>query len=525
MPGLKLSREEQRLSEFWDRPPSDFDRPLLRQLRLEGDPGLRGLTSLVMPFPYPLTVICGRNGVGKSTVLALAALSARPPGEWNVYWGNTRPRMRPGARPRYEFGDFFHRPHAAPRPNGLCLTWVLMDRGTEREIVDRMEGNRWVSVVDAGRHPRRSGRPVREIDYIPMSRILPPSEFGALRAAFNGGACDHTEVLDDSSLANLSYIMGRRYQRAETQYIRGLGLSACTAEAEYSGFDMGSGENSLIVLLSRLQVARRGSLLVIEEIELGLHPEAQERLMQVLITFCLEKKVQIVCTTHSEVVIDTAPRRARVLLRRNGTAHEALDDVSTRFAIHEMTGRSQPELMVYTEDTFAAAMVEESLTGPQRARITVRDVGSNVRLAHQAIAHLRMNPQLRALSVFDGDCAETEVNRWIAEERAERRNLRPEWLLLPGDGLAPERWLVRELAADAYRDALAHELNCAPAVAAGHINAMGVEPEHHDCGHVLAQRTGLDLAAAQRAAVRAVARSHPALQPLRDRINELLHCG
>ncbi|MGQ9366512.1 ATP-dependent nuclease [Azospirillum sp. ST 5-10] len=493
----------------------------MRQLRLEGGPGLRGLTSLVMPFPYPLTVICGRNGVGKSTVLALTALSARPPADWGVYWGNTRPRTRPDTRLRYEFGDFFHRQRGVPKPNGLRLTWVLMDRGNELEIIDQMEGGRWVSVADAGRHRRPGNRPVREIDYIPMSRILPASEFGVLRAAFNGEALDRTETLDGSSLTKLSYIMGRHYERAEIRYVRGLGLSACTAGADYSGFDMGSGENSLIVLLSRLQAARRGSLLVIEEIELGLHPEAQERLMQVLISCCLERKVQIVCTTHSEVVIDAVPRRARVLLRRNGAEHEALDNVSTRFAVHEMMGRLQPELMVYTEDTFAGLMVEESLAGPQRARISVHDVGSNVTLARQAVAHLRMAPQLRALSTFDGDCTEAQVNRWIAEESAER-DLRPEWLILPGDGLAPERWLVRELAAEAYRDALGRELNCTPAIAAGHIQAMQVQLDHHDCGHVLAQRTGLKPAAARRSAVRAVARSHPALQPLRDRIIRLL---
>ena len=85
MPGRRLSHDEQRLLEFWDNLPADFPRPLLRQLRVEGGPGLRGIRRLVVPFSYPLTAICGRNGVGKSTVLALAALSARPPADWPVY--------------------------------------------------------------------------------------------------------------------------------------------------------------------------------------------------------------------------------------------------------------------------------------------------------------------------------------------------------------------------------------------------------------------------------------------------------
>jgi hypothetical protein len=210
-----------------------------------------------------------------------------------------------------------------------------------------------------------------------------------------------------------------------------------------------------------------------------------------------------------------------VLLRRSGAEREALDSVSTRFAVHDMLGRVQPELMVYTEDTFAGLLIEESIAGPQRARINVREVGNNVTLARQSVAHLRVNPELRALSAFDGDCTEAQVNRWIDEERAERE-LRPDWLILPGDGLMPEHWIVRELSGEAYRNALCQELNCTPAVADGHIEAMRVQLNHHDCGYDLGQRTGLAPEIARRMVVRAVARSHPGLQPLRDRIAGLL---
>lgn len=521
MPGRRLSHDERRLADFWDNPPAQFDRPLLRQLRVEGGPGLRGVNRLVMPFPYPLTVICGRNGVGKSTVLGLTALSARPPADWRVYWGNARPRTQPDARARYAFSDFFHRRRGAPRPDGLRLTWVLMNRGNEIEVTEQMIGSRWANVGDAGRHGRAGGRPAREIDFIPMARVLPAAEFGALRSAFNGGAAERTEPLTADSLAKLSYIMGRQYDRAETDFIRGLGLASCTSGAAYSGFDMGSGESSMIVLLSRLQAAPRGGLIVIEEVELGLHAEAQERLVEILIRFCNDRKLQIVCTTHSEAVIDAVPRRARVLLRRNGQEHEALDGVSTRFAVHEMTGRVQPELLIYAEDRFATFMIEESVAGPQRARISVRDVGSNVALARQSVAHLRMQPGLRALSAFDGDCTEAQVNGWIREERAER-DLNPEWLILPDDGLTPEHWIVRELAADAYRDSLSRELNCTPAIAGGHVEAMRVQLNHHDCGYILGERTGIPQDAARRMIARAVARSHPSLEPLRMRITELL---
>jgi hypothetical protein len=69
VPGRRLSHQERRLAEFWDNPPAHWDQPLLRQLRIEGGQGLRGVARLVVPIAYPLTVICGRNGVGSPQFL------------------------------------------------------------------------------------------------------------------------------------------------------------------------------------------------------------------------------------------------------------------------------------------------------------------------------------------------------------------------------------------------------------------------------------------------------------------------
>lgn len=522
MPGRRLSHDERRLLEFWQNPPPNFNRPLLRQLRIEGGPGLRGIRRIVVPIPYPFTAICGRNGVGKSTVLALAALSSRSTDAWRVYWGNTRPRTRPDARTGYSFADFFHRRRGDPPLDGLRIGWVLMSQGNEIEVQRQHIGNRWTRVADPGRHPNIANNLLREIDYVPMSRVLPSGELAAVRAAFAGAAAPQIEALNADSIAKLSYILGRAYDQAETRFVRGLGLPACRSGSAYSGFDMGGGECSVITILSRLQIMPVGGLIVIEEIEVGLHAEAQARLVEVLLQVCQERRLQIVCTTHSEVILDNLPRQARVLLRRSGEDHEAIDNVSTRFAIHEMAGRAQPELLIYTEDRFAAVVIEEAITGAHRARVEIRDVGSNTTLARQSVAHLRMQANLRAISAFDGDCVAADIEGWIRDERAERHNLAPAWMILPGNNLNPERWIIQQLAAAEYRDELARELSCTNAVATAHIEAMQVQLDEHDAGHVLAQRTGLERDDARRRIIRSVARRHPQLDDLRNRVREAL---
>jgi hypothetical protein len=355
-----------------------------------------------------------------------------------------------------------------------------------------------------------------------MSRVLAAGEFGSVRSAFAGPAAPSVQALNGDALEKLSFIMGKRYTTAEVRTLRGLGLPNCQAEARYSGFDMGGGECSLIAILSRLQSLPTGALAVVEELELGLHAEAQERLVRTLIEMCRQRRIQLICSTHSEVVLDQLPRQARILLRKHDAEHEAINDVSTRCAMHEMSGSPRPELMIYTEDQFAATLVEEALAGPIRARVAIRDIGSNATLARQAVAHLRTAGHLQALSCFDGDCNEKDVNRWISDERADRRDLEPHRLILPGNGLNPESWILGQLEHREYVEAFSRELNCEPRLASSHLVAMRVQLDHHDAGHTLSERTGLEPKVARRHLIRSVARVHPALNELRDRVAALL---
>lgn len=519
MPGRRLSNAERSLADFWENPPANFPKPLLRSIAVDGDPGLRGVKRMTVPFLYPLTVVCGRNGVGKSTLLALATLSAKPPDGWSPFWGNTKPRGSQSIN--YAFRDFFHRTAGSPPMDGMQLTWVSMFRGNEIERTQRYNGRRWVNVADPGRNPNNLELGPREIDFIPISRIMPASELAALRSTFTGNEQAQVVQLTPAAVQQLSFIMGKQYQSAEVRFAKGLVLPKCHSQADYTGFDMGGGEGSVILLLARLQDMPKGGLVIIEEVELALHQEAQVRLMEVLVSYCATRRLQIICTSHSEAVIDAVPRNARVLLSKLEDEHQATSAVSTRFAVHQMLGAVQPELEIITEDAFAAALVGEAIAGDLRPRVRIQDIGSNAVLARQAVANLRTRPDIACLSVFDGDCTEADVNGWIDSERAERA-LHPSFLILPGNGVAPEKWVLQQLQVDAYRDLLALEIGCSAQIAAGHVAAMTVDLDHHDCGHTLHMRTGISRDEARRLVIKAVARSHPELDLLRARVKEML---
>lgn len=516
MPGRHLSNEEDRNLRYWENPPNNTPRPMLRSVEVAGGNGLRGLNGVIVPFNYPITVVCGKNGSGKSTVLALAALAHHAPANWHVYWTNTRYRGARAADDRsyYMFPDFFHYAPNEQIPNGVSIKWRYYNNGAESELTFTKSANQW------GRY---SQRPEREVDYAPLSRVLPPNEMTAVRGAFSSANPQATRIsLNNNYRGYLSYIMGAAYQKAEILSTSKLSFAECETHVAFSGFNMGGGENCIAHLLNRLHSLPAGGLLVVEEIESCLHPEAQVRLAEVLINICNTKRIQIVCSSHSEVFIDALPRQARILLRKNDPNNPVVEQPSTRFAVYEMSGEVQPELTVYCEDRSAAVLIEEAIPYAMRLRVRILDVGSDTTVIRQGVSHRRGAFPGDCLCVPDGDTTQAQVDAWLQSETNGNKNYEPQVELLPGNALPPERWVLDQLTLEDYRNTFAEQLGCDRAQATDHVNAMQVELNHHDIAYTLSRRTAIGREDCLRKIMKSVA-THPGLEALKRRIDDLLN--
>ncbi len=65
----------------------------------------------------------------------------------------------------------------------------------------------------------------------------------------------------------------------------------------------GLGSNQLIFILLPLALAEPGSIMLIEEPELHLHPAAQAQLTRVLVRECYERDIQLIFTTQSDHIL------------------------------------------------------------------------------------------------------------------------------------------------------------------------------------------------------------------------------
>ena len=520
MPGRNLSNLERDLLRFWSDPPRDFVYPLLKGVGIEGPPSLRGIERISVPFDYPVTALCGRNGVGKSTILGLVAFSANRPNDWLVAPWPTAPTRKQPKKTAYSWSDFFFRHNNLPSLSGLKVTFTYLVNGDEIQIVRQLSDGRWRTLADPGRS-RPPAFPVRPIEFVSLARIIPPSELHYVRKHFQTTPNTQPVQLSQQMCELMTNIFGYRYENVSTYEAGGVTLASCTNNAtEYNGFDMGSGENAVITILSCLQRMPAGGLLIIEEAEHGLHGEARYKLVDALTDIANRRKQQIIFTTHSTEMIDRLPRQGRVLVRREGEEHKIITEPTTRFATFEMSGVVQPEGMVFVEDNFAAALVSRCLSRDLRLRVKVIPIGDKSRVASQLGAHIRGNVLGSAKCVFDGDCTDAEIRGWMRREELPENA--SNYVKLPGDGEPPERWVIESIREEPYLSEFSSRLSITTQDALAELNRLRTLPEHHNIPYELARNMGLSETEATNELV-AVIHNHPQFAPIRNMVFEMLN--
>ena len=107
---------------------------------------------------------------------------------------------------------------------------------------------------------------------------------------------------------------------------------------------MGAGESAVFEILTALFEAGKGSLLIIDELELGLHEQAQIRFVHELKELCKEYHCQIICSTHSHVVLAALPPQARFFLEKSSDHTLVATGISAGYACGRLRGVAGGEL-------------------------------------------------------------------------------------------------------------------------------------------------------------------------------------
>jgi ABC-type lipoprotein export system ATPase subunit len=137
---------------------------------------------------------------------------------------------------------------------------------------------------------------------------------------------------------------------------------------QYSSYNAASGEEVLTRIIIDLVEAPKGSLVLIDEIEMGLHPKVQRRLIDVIRNICRNEKKQFIVTTHSSTILDAVDSKSRIFIEKTPmNKYKAIHNISVSAALSKMDAKSFPLIDLYCEDDEAKKIIQKGIKGVEIA--------------------------------------------------------------------------------------------------------------------------------------------------------------
>ncbi|WP_024873567.1 ATP-dependent nuclease [Tolumonas lignilytica] len=125
-------------------------------------------------------------------------------------------------------------------------------------------------------------------------------------------------VLNDQKWRNLKYVNTQRGQGSQAYLIP---YTSQGATYYYSEKNFSLGELCVLKLSSKLSNIEENSLVLIDEIEMALHPQAQVRLLERIQRIAKDKNLTILFSTHSATLIKNIKRKNIIFIKETNARH------------------------------------------------------------------------------------------------------------------------------------------------------------------------------------------------------------
>ena len=405
----------------------------LSEIRLDG---IRGFNNLRVVLDYPVSVIAGGNTTGKSTVLFAAACAYKVPGAGvRDYVPST---LFPDYRPKFGEREDVRREVTIEfdyltLDGQLSMRW-RRGKGWNRSFLGR----------------KNASQPERQLYLRTLSNLSNPSE---VRSVLNMSRLKSQPEETPLTAAQIEFahqMLPFRYSEVVdlSDGKKNLLFASQEGGAAYSELHMAAGERA-ILRLSQEITQLNGALILIDEVEAGLHPWVQQLLMLHLQQLALRNDLQIIVTSHSPVVLDSVPLNGKIFLDRDDISGEVVVRPAYRDLIQNaLYGRSNEALKLLCEDKIAEGVLEgvfDYLLPQERIRWETVQIGRNTG-ANEFPMHARSLAKFGQLQdtvfILDGDQRGGEIEGKIQEAAGPAVNV--PILYLPGRE-SPESWIWDKL--------------------------------------------------------------------------------
>lgn len=339
---------------------------------------LRGFEDRSVTFDFPVTAFVGPNGGGKTTVLGAAAIAYEP----------VPPRQ------------FFSK---SGKFDESMLNWRV-----EYDLIDRdvNKTDSFKRTASFSSLKWSRGAEKRDVAVFGVARTVPASERKELqKCATNTFKVDPKRVdgIQASVVSAVGRILGKdisKYTHIRVDDIGRVSLltGTTTGGTAYSEFHFGAGESSIIRMVMKIESLSDNCLILVEEIENGLHPIATIRMVEYLIDVALRKSAQAMFTTHSNDALKVLPPDA-IWACVGGNVYQGKLDIG---ALRAIAGQVDARLALFCEDGFSAAWLRAVIRS--RENIAGEAIEIHAMLGDGTAVKVNKNHNVDPASKFPSAC-------------------------------------------------------------------------------------------------------------------------
>lgn len=401
---------------------------------------LRNITRLRFEIPDPgVWLLTAGNGAGKTTLLACL----RRIGQSNAF-----PVHFPSSL----------RSERLDNHSGGTVTYEIDGETVEYAY----RGERWTP------RPRSNSHLFDELGYPSVTyvgatadRITPrPEDFDTrnIRAA-------NQEIID---AANAIFETDKFTRLRTINLTRGAGNDAFVLALRvpphtyHSEKHFSLGELCVLKLLRLLREVQDDSMIIVDELEMALHPRAQVNLLRYLQEQAAEKSLTVIFSTHSVTLLKSIDRRRIIYLDKQDDGEiKAVVGCFPTYAIGNIASDEEtlPDVMLYVEDLFARDMATAFFEKFANERVPDPTARPSTKIVpvgpfDAVVAFLERNRSVLPNTVvqqalLDADVATETIEGWrrnanhtqLAKYQRQERNIK----FLP---FIPEVGLIDHIAAD-----------------------------------------------------------------------------
>lgn len=403
-----------------------------------------------LSFNFPVTAIVGPNGGGKSSILHAAwgmpvkystsrfwfSTPVDPidfnPRDQNRYWYSHYVKdLREYVQSRKMCGNKrngYWEPTRPAQKEGMAAMPVKTSRN---EVFMSSSGDRWSPVeriphyfnakTDTSAFDRFfnstniSTLDARQDYFVRYSQKLKLIIDGELNSFKYYGVerIERNFLLSSTQLRHVNKILQKNYLAARFVSHKLYDKSSFspsvifeTGARNYSECFAGSGELAVVNLVLALEEVGEYDLLLLDEPETSLHPGAQAKLLEHILSIVKDKKVQVIISTHSPTFVDLLPREALVVLDEFEGKVVPRVSPSKSSAFSTLGAIDHEKINIIVEDKLLKALTERSIGRLQKYRrqkvhVESSGLGVSEMLSNQVRAHIQSGAKV--LMVVDGD--------------------------------------------------------------------------------------------------------------------------